>query len=45
MKFQGNGIVWDAERERTLCEFKGGKFETDDLITATILKDRGYEHD
>jgi hypothetical protein len=45
IKFIGNGIVWDAERNRPLAEFKDGIFETEDMQTAAKLAGLGYEHD
>ena len=25
--FKGNGIVWDKDKEKTLCKFEGGHYE------------------
>lgn len=45
IKFIGNGIVWDAERNKPLAEFKDGTFKTEDMQTASKLAGLGYEHD
>ena len=45
MKFFGNGIVWDAEKERALCTFEKGEHETVDKRTADILIGLGFEND
>jgi hypothetical protein len=39
MVFKGNGIVWDKERNKALCEFKNGVFETEDERTIKLLKE------
>ncbi len=46
--FKGNGVVWDAAREKSLCKFKSigyvesvwqvGEFTTDDPRTIELLK-------
>lgn len=43
IKFKGQGIVWDAEKNCILCKFKDEEFETEDTRTAEILKNAGYE--
>ena len=46
MKFYGNGIVWDAERSKALCNFgKEKEFETEDKRTIDILVKLGYERE
>jgi len=45
MKFYGNGIVWDKERNKALCTFKNGEFETKEDRVKDILLDLGYKHD
>ena len=45
MKFYGNGIVWDKERNKALCTFKDGEFETKEARVKDILLDLGYKHD
>ena len=45
MKFYGNGIVWDKERNKALCTFKDGEFETKEDRVKDILLDLGYKHD
>ena len=42
MKFYGNGIVWDGENDRPLCEFVNGEFTTKDVRIIEILTDSGY---
>lgn len=45
MKFKGEGntTVWDAQRDRALCQFEKGELETDDFRTCNILVKLGYE--
>ncbi len=38
MIFYGTGIVWDAENNRPLCRFVGGKYETNDSREIVLLK-------
>ena len=45
MKFYGNGIVWDKERNKALCTFKDGEFETKEDRVKDILLHLGYKHD
>ena len=45
VKFYGNGIVWDKERNKALCTFKDGEFETKEDRVKDILLDLGYKHD
>jgi hypothetical protein len=45
MKFHGNGMVWDAERSKSLCEFTNGECETGDARVIEILKRLGYAHE
>ena len=52
MKFFGNGIVWDAEISKTLCEFsrsarrhEKGVFETEDIKKIKKLINLGYEYE
>lgn len=42
MKFYGQGVVWDKENDKQLCQFVSGEFETDNERTATILHTLGY---
>ena len=47
MKFYSeskNLIVWNPEKNKTLCKFKDGIFETDDPYIIDRLKDN-YEHE
>jgi hypothetical protein len=45
MIFKGEGsvVVWDRERERELCRFDKGIFESNDPRTCAILVSLGYE--
>jgi len=45
MKFYGNGSVWDKERNKALCRFQDGEYETDDERTVNLLIKGGYKHD
>lgn len=45
MIFKGNGVVWDTRKNRRLCRFVDGKYETDDRSEIGYLIKRGYEHD
>ena len=42
MKFYGQGVVWDKENDKHLCQFVNGEFETDNERTATLLHTLGY---
>jgi hypothetical protein len=41
-KFLGNGIVWDAARNKELCSFVAGAFVTDDQRTIDLLRSLNY---
>lgn len=43
--FTGKGIVWDADKNCILCIFKNGKFETENVRTAKLLKNAGYDYE
>lgn len=43
MEFLGNGIVWDKEKNKALCSFEKGKFETEDMRIIKILLSLGYK--
>lgn len=45
MKFYGNGIVWDGQKNRPLCEFKNGEFDTSDNCKIEKLIKAGYSHE
>ena len=45
MKFYGNGIVWDKEKNKRLCKFVEGEFETDDNRIVNNLVDLGYKYE
>jgi hypothetical protein len=42
--FYGNGSVWDAAKNRVLCRFVDGKYETKDPREIGILAEQ-FEHD
>ena len=44
-KFFGNGIVWDKEKNKTLCEFKNGTYTTNDERTKKVLNLLKYKVD
>lgn len=37
--FKGNGLVWDREKNKPLCKFNDGKYETDNARTIKLLKE------
>lgn len=45
MRFYGNGIVWDAERNTRLCKFKGGELDTSNERVIQLLSRMGYRYD
>ena len=45
MKFYGNGIVWDSEKNKTLCKFEKGILETEDSYIIDRLKELNYKYD
>jgi hypothetical protein len=45
VRFYGNGIVWDAERNTRLCKFKGGELDTCNERVIQLLSRMGYRHD
>jgi hypothetical protein len=44
MIFYGNGVVWDAEKKRILCEFVDGIYITDDDREIKILMGLDYQY-
>ncbi len=38
MKFTGYGVVWNPKKNKALCNFKDGAYETIDLNEIEILK-------
>ena len=36
-------VIWDAENDKPLLEFKGGLFETDSESVASKAKDLGFD--
>lgn len=45
MKFYGNGLVWDKERNKALCKFTSGEFITDDTNIIEKLKKLNFDFD
>lgn len=45
MVFKGTGMVWDKERNKLLCKFENGEFQTQDERVKNILISLGYEND
>jgi len=45
MIFKGNGVVWDTRKNRRLCRFVDGIYETTDRTEIGYLVKRGFEHD
>lgn len=43
MVFKGEGNVWDAAKDRLLCTFVDGLYETRDEYEITHLRKNGYE--
>lgn len=37
--FRGNGVVWDKTRNRRLCKFEKGIYETDNAHDIEVLRD------
>lgn len=40
--FVGSGVLWDAAMNKVLCEFKEGRYSTDDEREIGILTSAGY---
>ena len=45
MKFYGTGIVWNPDKEKALCQFVKGEFDTEEQDIIEKLIELGYEHD
>ena len=45
MKFYGNGIEWDSLRDKPLCEFQDGVYETEDYDVANRLIESGFRYE
>lgn len=45
MKFKGNGIVWDAEKDCALCIFQDGELHTKDKRVIQILQSHDFEYE
>lgn len=43
--FHGNGIVWDPDRQRPLCEFKDGVVALDDERAIAVMRLNGFAED
>jgi hypothetical protein len=43
MKFKVNGLVWDKERDKLLCQGVDGIVDTEDNEVVNKLIDLGYE--
>lgn len=43
MKFEGAGIVWDAENDKQLCKFEDGVFDAKTKREQDILKKLGFK--
>lgn len=43
MKFFGNGIVWDATKNKILCKFENGEYETEDEYIIEKLIEYNYK--
>lgn len=42
MKYKGNGVVWDSVKNKPLCKFVNGEFETNDSYIIGVLESKGY---
>ena len=45
MIFKGKGSVWDTRKNRELCTFVDGKYETTDPTEIGFLVNHGHDHD
>jgi hypothetical protein len=45
VKFYGKGTVWNPVKNKALCKFVNGIFETSDNDTIEMLIDLGYNYD
>ena len=45
MRFIGKGKVWDKVKNKTLCEFVGGFYKTEDPEMIKTLKEMGFKYD
>jgi len=43
MKFKGSGHVWDSKKNKMLCNFINGEYETDNDYINDRLIELGYE--
>ena len=43
MLFFGQGVVWDKAKNKELCKFEKGEYETNDTRIITILKENNYK--
>lgn len=45
MKFFGKGMVWDKDKNKVLCRFVNGEYETQDSIVIDKLKELNFVFD
>lgn len=45
MKFYGNGVVWDSNKNKALCKFVKGEYETKNAYEIEYLLSKGYDND
>jgi hypothetical protein len=45
MKFYGTGIVWNPDKEKALCQFVKGEFDTEEQDIIERLIALGYKRD
>ena len=43
IKFYGNGLVWNHKKNKMLCKFINGLYETDDCEEIDILRNDGFQ--
>jgi hypothetical protein len=43
MIVKGHGAVWDVEKNKILCRFINGLFETDDKVILRKLSEMGFD--
>lgn len=45
MIFKGSGSVWDTRKNKRLCSFVNGVYETNDPLEIGYLVKHGHDHD
>lgn len=45
MEFKFNGVIWDTEADKALCEAENGVFKTDDESIIKKLLALGYKEE